>query len=83
MILSVFSVFDSKARLYARPFFVQNEAVAKRLFAWLTRDPQSDVSKAPADYTLFRIAQFNDETGVLEKVEPHVNLGNGAQFSEE
>lgn len=82
MITSVFAIHDSKARVFSRPFFCANKDVAMRLFAWMSRDKESDVSKAPVDYTLFRIAQYNDETGALERVTPHENLGQASQFKE-
>lgn len=80
MKINIYGIFDSKAKVFSRPFFVPNHAVAKRMLAWLARDPQSEVSKAPVDYTLFHIAVWDDEAGTIVGLDRHENLGSAAQF---
>jgi len=63
MIYSIFSVYDSAAKAYTRPFLFPTEGMAKRYFMQETVNPDSPVSKSPADYTLFHIGEFDDQNG--------------------
>lgn len=74
----VFSVFDSKAKLYGQPYFAINEEVGVRHFAAAVRDPNSLMGRFAGDYTLFCVGTFNEETGVLTvRSEGHLNIING------
>lgn len=66
--MKVFSVFDSKAALFLRPFTDQQEAAAIRNFADAVNDssnPNNLWNKHPEDFSLFLIGAFDDETGEL------------------
>lgn len=80
MLLSVFSVFDSKAQAYLQPFHAQNGAVASRMVADAVQAPDHMFSKHAADYTLFQIATFDDESGVYTSLPSYVTLGNLLTF---
>ena len=71
----VFSVYDCKAKAYLQPFHVNNSAVATRMIADAVADPNHMFNKHAADYTLFEIAEFDDETGQFTPDYGHVNLG--------
>ncbi|AXH74677.1 MAG: nonstructural protein [Microviridae sp.] len=78
---SIFSVFDSKASVFATPFTSTNTATATRDFSRACNDPQSDLSAFPEDYFLYQIATFDDQTGLISPVQI-INLGNASQFKE-
>lgn len=80
MILQVFSVFDSKAKVYSQPFYSINAGVAVRSFTDLVNDPGSSVHRYPEDFTLFQIATFDDARGVVVPLPEHFNLGLAAAF---
>lgn len=63
MIFQVYSIFDMKLGSYARPFFVQNDAVAMRAFGDEVQSSESQFGKHPEDYCLYRLCAFNMETG--------------------
>lgn len=65
MIKLVFSVFDSKARLYAAPFLAPRREVAVRDFTRAARDPNIDISRFPEDYSLYELGEFDDESGAF------------------
>ena len=65
MILSVYSVFDAKLAAYNVPFFARTDADATRSFGDLCLDPRSRVAQHREDYSLYRLGQFDDETGLL------------------
>jgi len=65
MIYQAYSVKDLKAEAFAPPFFLINNQVAMRGFNAALRDPQNQMSQWPADYALYRIGEFADDTGGL------------------
>lgn len=63
MKLVAYCVFDSAAGAYARPFFVQNDAVAVRTFKDICGDESHPVGAHPEHYSLVRVGQFDDGKG--------------------
>lgn len=80
MQVNVYAIHDSKAQAYLQPFFSPTHAVAFRNLENAMRNPQSPFAQFPGDFTLFRIASFEDTTGILEPLKAHENLGNLIQF---
>lgn len=68
----MFSMHDAKAGIYSQPFYAPNRAVAQRHFQAAMDDPQSMVSKFPADFRLYEVGVFNDVTGVVLSHDPAV-----------
>lgn len=79
MKLFVYSVFDSKGAIYNAPFFLVNDQTAIRAFSRLVADAATMISHAPEDFTLNRIGEFDDNTGVLSSCRPEP-LANGASL---
>lgn len=77
---NVYGVFDSKANAYLQPFFANTDGLATRSFIGALTDENHAFCKHSADYTLFRLGDFDDEQGILVACEPLVNLGNGLQL---
>lgn len=78
MKLKLFVVYDSKTESYGVPFFRDYTANAIREWAEVAStktDKQNQISKFPADYTLFEIASFEQESGTLTMYESKTNLG--------
>lgn len=65
MITKIFSVFDDKADLFMPPFYNQQTPVALRVFADACRQDDHPFRQNPADYHLYEVGTFNDETGDL------------------
>lgn len=63
MLQQLFAVYDKKAQLYAKPFAMQNKAVALRAFGNACADPSTELFKHPADFCLHLVGTFDDETG--------------------
>lgn len=80
MIIKVFSVYDSKVSCFRHPFFMPFVGQAVRSFIDLANDGKSDISKYPADFTLFEHGSFNDETGMLTVEKTPINHGVAATF---
>lgn len=71
----MFSVYDSKAEAYLPPFVANTEAVAIRMVAASTLDPNSDMHRFGADYTLFHIGEWDEDAGLVALNDAHINLG--------
>lgn len=70
MKLNAYSIYDKAVQAYARVFMLRTDAEAKRGFTSVCTDPEGDINKAPQDYTLFRIGEFDDGTGELSGCDP-------------
>lgn len=66
MILNIYSVFDIKSGIYGNPFYTHTQAEAIRLFADAANDPETALSKHPADYRLDKIGVFDNCSAVIE-----------------
>lgn len=79
MLMKVYSVFDTKAKAYLPPFFATNAAVAGRMMEDACSDPKHPFNVHSADYILFEVADFDDDSGIFTS-QTHVNLGNLVTF---
>lgn len=75
MIMEIFSVFDSKAAAFMKPFFAHNTAMAERAFSDEAATPGSPVAKHPEDYTLYHVGSFDDTTALITTFAQPKNLG--------
>lgn len=76
----MFSVYDEKARAYLPPFILPEIGMATRTFGDCINSEDHQFGKHPSDYTLFKIADFDDETG--EPTPDKSSIGNGVEFIE-
>lgn len=79
-VTAVCSVYDSVANLYGSPFYAINADVAKRQFqAECVRDADGPMQTHPQDFRLFKLGDFDDETGRFTLHEQPVFLFQGAK----
>lgn len=69
MLQMVFSVYDSKAEIFAQPMFMRTIGEAIRAWEAAIQDPNLDLNKHPADFTLFHIGSYDQSTGLLSVLE--------------
>lgn len=79
MINKIFTVYDEKAQAYLPPFYFHQEAQARRVFTDTINSKDHQFGNHPADYTLFHIGEFDDNTAQIEPIVP-VSLGNGVEY---
>lgn len=82
MDINVYSVKDIKSLVYGNPFFEHNDEVAKRMFGRAVNDERTTIYHYPADYELVKIGIYDDEKGIINKIEFQY-LGNGQSFKKE
>jgi hypothetical protein len=82
MEITVFTVYDSKAKIYLDPFTARNRGVAVRSFTEAANSQGHDFCKWPEDYVLYEIGTFNVDEGVLtgDRME---SLGTALQYKRE
>lgn len=82
MKLRLYSIFDEKAKAFGSPFYMQTDGMALRLFSDQVSDHSrpSMLADHPEDFRLYRIGEFEDESGeVVSENQPYF-LANGIDF---
>lgn len=80
MKVNVYAILDTAGQAFLQPWFAANHALAFRNLEKACRNPDSPFVQFPADFTVFCIGQFDDDTGELLPHKKHENLGNMIQF---
>ena len=83
MKLQVCSVRDSALDAFSRPFFVPTTGVAVRGFREEANRQGSEVMKSPADYELFLLGTFDEESGKFENLEAPRSLARAVDLKED
>ncbi len=65
MQIQIYAIFDTKVGSFQAPFFMHNDAVAKRSVSSLLMDPNAPVAQHPEDYALFSIGTYDDIIGLV------------------
>lgn len=82
MIQKLFAVFDSKARCFTAPFSALNTDVGRRVFKTAVNHPDTQMNRHPEDFTLFELAEWDDEFGTIAPYQHQVNLGLASLYRE-
>ncbi len=65
MKLNIYTIFDTAAGLYMRPWYASSDGAAVRAFGDLAKDPEHEIGQHPEDYSLFRIGVYDDNNAVM------------------
>jgi hypothetical protein len=68
--INIYSVRDSKAKAFHKPFFLQNDEVMKRELGNLASDPNSLLGKNSEDYDVYLIGEFDERDGTINAIVP-------------
>lgn len=74
-----YTIYDSKAGYYNRPFLVRTKGEALRLFQQAANDTTTSLGQYPEDYILFEIGTFDDLSGIIAH-ENHISLGKAIDY---
>lgn len=80
---NLYAIYDAAAEIYSQPQVYVTDNVAMRAFTQAANDPESSISIASSDYTLFRIAAYDDTSGEIKPEVTPVNLGLALNFKKE
>jgi len=81
MISKIFTIYDSKTQAYLTPFFNPTTGGAVRSFEEACRDESSTFHKYPADFTLFEIGSFDDNSSQITLLDAKVALGCAVEYA--
>lgn len=84
--LRLYSLYDSGAKAYLRPFWSDFKVNAQRSFRQLvnqTDNRDNMVANHPDQFTLFELGEFDVRTGVFTAHAIPQTLGNGLEYKEE
>lgn len=70
MMMNVFTVYDAAVKAFMQPFFVRSTGEALRTFTAACNEENSNFRKYPADYTLFALGEYDDQSGVFSTSVP-------------
>jgi hypothetical protein len=79
MKLIAMSVHDAKGAAFVNPFFVPNEGMGARDFTACANDPDHAFCRFPEDYTLYKVGEYDTETGELVPTFPPKHVISGVQ----
>lgn len=80
MKLVVCSIFDQAVGAFMQPFFSRSNGEAIRSFSDAVGDSKTPFCSHPEHYNLFRVAYFDDATGVFELPPAPVLLGSAVEY---
>lgn len=65
-----FSVYDKPVGAFLPPFAARTVGEAERMFSTACSDPSHQFAKHSADYTMFYVGEFDDNSGIFHPCEP-------------
>lgn len=65
MILNAYAIYDRKGLVYHPPFYASQDGQAVRSLQDLVADPNTTIGRHPADYVLYRVGGYDDQSGQL------------------
>ncbi len=70
MKLNMYSIYDTAAACYTRPFYMQSDGQAMRSFTDISSDADHEIGKHPEDYSLHRIGVWDDSNARTHSEKP-------------
>jgi len=80
--MRMYSVYDTKAEQYGNPVYCRTDGEARRQFAKVATDTQTEIGQHPEDFMLFRVGSFDAEKGVVTG-EPGTCVAKAIEFQKE
>lgn len=80
MIYGTFSIYDSKAEAFLPPFILPKTTMAQRAFSDCVNSPDHQFANNPADYTLFHLGFFDDESAKFNAHDTPQSLGLALEY---
>lgn len=83
MTLKLFSLYDSAVEAYNTPMFLRSRGEAIRSLQAAVNEPGNNISKWPAQFTLFEIGSYDDSSGRITMYDAMISLGTALQYKDE
>jgi len=69
-----YSIFDTKSLVYSNPFYAPTHGAAIRIVTDAARDPNSQLSRHPADFVLYCVGSYDDSNGIFQGIDPKEHI---------
>lgn len=79
MQIQMFAVYDSCAKYYNNPFFMNSVGEAIRGFQDVAVDENTSIGRHPSDFTLFHIGYYENTTSEIVIFESKKSLGTALE----
>jgi len=66
MIIRVYAIYDQATEMFMQPMFQPTEQAMLRLFMRIVLDRETEISQHPKHFTLFRIGEYDNNSGALK-----------------
>lgn len=76
----MYSVFDKKTASYGNPYPAKTDGEANRMFAAAVNTPDIIISLHPADFALYAVGSFDDQSGEFTSQKP-VHIAEGVDHA--
>ena len=80
MVIKIYSIYDEKAEAYSRPYYSSHHGEAIRAFQDAVTEQGSRFGKHPADYKLYCIGEYDDNTGCIKGVTNPTYLASATDY---
>lgn len=81
--LGIYSIKDTKAEVFLPPFYVRNNGEAIRVFDDCVQNPDTNLAKHPEDFYLFKLGEFDQDSGSLIPSACPESLASAMDFKKE
>lgn len=74
MKVNAYTLYDVKSLTYSNPFFAPTHGAAIRIVSDAARDMNTSIARHPADYVLYCVGSYDDQSGMLWKLDPREHV---------
>ena len=75
----MYSIYDAVAAAFIQPFYTVNDGAAVRSFTEAVNDENTQINKAPHDYILYSVGEFDEPTGTITAPEIPTKIMHGSE----
>ena len=76
----MYAIHDNKASFFMTPWPCRNVGIARREFASVCANKDTSMGKFPADYTLYHVGEYDDNTAIVKSLTPPVRIADGVEI---
>jgi len=69
-----YTIFDTKSLTYSNPFYAPTTGAAIRIVSDAAQDPNSQLSRHPADFIVYCVGEYDDSNGVFLPIDPREHV---------
>lgn len=80
MKINIYAIFDEKAQAFGRPYFCNHNGEAIRAFQDAVCEQGSRLAKHPADYKLYCLGNYDDNSGAIKGIAEPLFLANATDY---